>query len=351
MTTVLVTGVGGGVGQSIIKSLENSPYEVIGADGEVLGTGLYAVGTGYLIPYASSKEYADRLLDICQREKCQVLFPGLDAELPVLARIRAEMRAKGIMVIVSDPEVITIADDKLETARFLAAHNFPAPKTAPLDEVLSSGLESVHFPAVLKPRRGGARSKGVCHVANKMVLSHLLERLDTTNYIVQEHIEGEEYTCGSLTLGGICRGVIVMKRILRDGDTYKAFVRHDPALDSHIRAVANVLRPFGPCNFQLRVRDGVPYIFEINARCSGTTYCRTLAGFNEPLMMLDWLIAHREPQYDVREMTILRYWKELVVANGELKTMRAEGVRRGTSRRLGERQTSSPRPGMVHHAA
>ena len=32
MTNVLVTGAGGGVGQSIIKSLQGSPYRVVAAD-------------------------------------------------------------------------------------------------------------------------------------------------------------------------------------------------------------------------------------------------------------------------------------------------------------------------------
>lgn len=43
MPDLLVTGVGGGVGQSIIKSLQDTPYSVVGADVELLGTGPYAV--------------------------------------------------------------------------------------------------------------------------------------------------------------------------------------------------------------------------------------------------------------------------------------------------------------------
>lgn len=50
--TILVTGVGGGVGQSIIKSLQDTFYPIIGADGEILATGLYAVKKGHIIPYA-----------------------------------------------------------------------------------------------------------------------------------------------------------------------------------------------------------------------------------------------------------------------------------------------------------
>lgn len=106
-----------------------------------------------------------------------------------------------------------------------------------------------------------------------------------------------------------------MRRILRDGDTYKAFVVRDPMLEAFVMDVANRLQPFGPCNFQLRVRDGVPYIFEFNGRCSGTTYCRALAGFNEPKMIADLILKRTPPSFQVRPITVLRYWKELVVEN------------------------------------
>ena len=40
--------------------------------------------------------------------------------------------------------------------------------------------------------------------------------------------------------------------------------------------------PYGPCNFQFRLDSfGIPRVFEINARFSGTTYMRTLSGFDE----------------------------------------------------------------------
>ena len=69
---------------------------------------------------------------------------------------------------------------------------------------------------------------------------------------------------------GACAGVIVMRRTLRAGDTYKAFVVRDPTIEAHVMAVADALKPFGACNFQLRLKNGEPYIFEINARCSGS---------------------------------------------------------------------------------
>jgi carbamoyl-phosphate synthase large subunit len=324
MTPILVTGVGGGVGQSIVKSLQGTIYSLVGADGEVLAAGLYAVPRAYRIPYARHPEFVESLLAIAKAEGCRLLLPGLDAELPVLARHRDQFAAAGVTAVVSDPGVIDLCDDKLATAEFLSSHGFPAPATAIL-----ANASDVPFPVVLKPRRGGARSQGVHVVRTAEELSSRAAALNADNYVAQECIDGEEFTCGSVTLGGECQGVIVIRRVLRDGDTYKAFVVRDPAIESHVRRVVEALRPFGACNLQLRVSGGVPYVFEINARCSGTTYCRTLAGFNEPLMIADYVLGGAKPHFAVRELSILRYWKELVVDNREIARVQAHGHRVG----------------------
>ncbi len=182
------------------------------------------------------------------------------------------------------------------------------------------------FPFVLKPRRGGTRSRGVTLIRNDAEVASVLRMRAPEDMVVQEYIEGDEYTCGTINRDGRCAGSIVMKRILRDGDTYKAFVVEDPRFHDCVRAVAERLRPFGACNFQLRLRDGVPCIFEINARCSGTTYSRALAGFNEPLLLADWLLKGIEPAYRIRELAVFRYWKELVVENGRIEELARDGA-------------------------
>ncbi len=158
--------------------------------------------------------------------------------------------------------------------------------------------------------------------------------VDPDNCIVQEYIEGDEYTCGSVTLKGKCVGVIVMRRILRDGDTHKAFVERNPRLESFVHEIVETLKPFGACNIQLRVRNGEPFVFEINARCSGTTAARALAGFNEPGMSADYLFKHIAPVYSIREISILRYWKELVVTNSRIERMREKRFLSGNGNRL-----------------
>lgn len=171
-------------------------------------------------------------------------------------------------------------------------------------------------------------------MADRRELAYRLETLDRANYIAQEFVEGDEYTAGTLTFDGKCQGTIVMRRILRDGDTYKAFVVADPALHRFVAAAAEALKPFGPCNFQFRVRGGKPYVFEINARCSGTTYFRALAGVNEPLLIADHLLDGKPIRYAPREIAVLRYWNEIVVENDRLEALKARGVVEGNGSRL-----------------
>jgi carbamoyl-phosphate synthase large subunit len=112
-----------------------------------------------------------------------------------------------------------------------------------------------------------------------------------------------------------------MRRELRDGKTYRAFVDQSPVLNRAVRKIADKLKPFGPANFQFRLdRDRVK-VFEINARFSGTTPLRMRAGFNEVEMVLRHvLLGQRISQPAVQPMTILRHWSETVVQPNELLT-------------------------------
>lgn len=326
---IAVTGVGGGVGQSVIKSLYKSPYSLVGLDGESLGTGAFAVPQSYRIPYANSEDFIDALLAICEKEECRLIFPGLDAELRPLSLARDRFAAIGTTVVVSDPEVIEISDNKLVTYEKLTSYGIAVPVTMNLAIFIEKPVP-VQFPLILKQQVGGARSKNVFIIRSADDLSQFLDRKDIsfTDYVLQEYIEGDEYTCGSVNVGGECKGVIVMRRILRDGDTYKCFVEFNSRIEDEVRKVLTAIQPFGACNVQLRVKDGQPYIFEINARCSGTTASRTLCGFNEPLMVADYLLHGKEPIYNIKKMNILRYWNEMAIGddlvdaftkNGQLK--------------------------------
>jgi carbamoyl-phosphate synthase large subunit len=332
---VLVTGAGALLGQGIIRALRSSSIdvEIVAVDASVLSAGLYWADAAYLIPMANDPGYIAHIDELLRREKPDAVLVGTDTEQSIIAAHRHQLeRAHKTHVLVSDPQVVKIADDKYLTYQFMKHHGFDPPDSClPGDEERLIGR--VGFPLIVKPRHG-ARSVGV-HVAyDRAELDGLLRLSD--GLMIQECAGSmnEEYTAGVLYFDGRCEASIVMRRDLRDGNTYRAYVEEFPDLNKVVREMGCALKPYGPANFQFRLDAGRIRVFEINTRFSGTTPLRHLAGFNEVELCLRRVVLG-EPilQPAIEPMVILRHWSETVVRLDQL----AKGwqvMEGGSSRRL-----------------
>jgi carbamoyl-phosphate synthase large subunit len=316
---VLVTGAGALLGQGIIRSLLEgpTPYDIVACDPSPFAVGLYWTPHRHRIPLAKEPEWLDVFASLLDKERPDAVLVGTDVELQILAENRATLEQRyGTKVIVSSPAVIAIADDKYLTYEFLRGHGFDAPESCLLGGERDLA-QRMGFPLVVKPRVG-ARSVGVHVVRSQAELERALD--DARDVVIQECVatDQDEYTAGAICFDGMCKATIVMRRELRDGNTYRAWVEHYPELNAFVRRVAEALRPHGPVNFQFRLHDGKPKIFEINGRFSGTTPLRMRAGFNEVEMVLRHVL-HGEPvvQPSVKGMMILRYFTETVVLPDE----------------------------------
>jgi len=328
--SIAITGVGGGVGQSIVKCFNNSNYRIIGLDASPLSAGLYAVDKAYIIPLVNDSSYIDEILAICKKEKCQVLLPGLDLELLKLSNNSDKFTTINTTVAVSRPKVIKVCDDKLLTTELLTRGGVNAPKTFSLVHFLEKQTDKntmLSYPIIVKQKKGGSRSINVFLINNQNELNNLLQKpsFNQENFVAQEYIKGDEFTCGTVNFNGKCYGVIVMKRELRAGDTHKCFTVKNKIIEKEVKKTVQLLNPFGACNVQLRLKNNKAYVLEINPRCSGTTAARNICGFNEPQMIVDYIIKNKTPRYSIKSLTILRYWKELVVENKLVSEMVSKG--------------------------
>lgn len=320
---ILVTGAGALLGQGILRSLLDSTLdpEIVAVDPSPLSAGLYWTPNRQLIPMAKSPDYLRKFEQLLDSERPDAVLVGTDVELEILATQRIEWEESfGTKIVVSSPEVVRIADDKYLTYRFLREHGFDAPESC-LPSEANALAAMVGFPLIVKPRVG-ARSVGVVRVENHAQLDQALD--GAVGMVVQECVatEHDEYTAGVLCFGGECRASIVMRRDLRDGNTYRARVEEYPELNAQVVAIAEKLSPFGPANFQFRLADGRVKVFEINARFSGTTPLRMRAGFNEvELVLRHILFGEPITQPIVRTAMILRHWSETVVDLGNILAM------------------------------
>ena len=329
MTTVAVTGAGAVLGQGIIKSLNAAAcdYRVLAFDPNPLSPGLYWGGGHGLLPMANDPDYRAQVEAMLERERPDAVLVGTDVELAIFAQQRAEWEARfDTKIVVSPPEIIEIADDKLATARWLEANDLPFPRSAPGEDAaaIEALIEACGFPLVVKPRRG-ARAVGVSQVRDRDALRAALAGRE--DLVVQQWAgpDEEEYTAGVVCFEGEPCASIVLRRDLRDGNTFRAYADDYPDCDAYVRQVAAALKPHGPANFQFRRGlDGQFRLFEINARFSGTTPMRALVNFNEVHMVLEHLLHGKAiVQPSIEKGIVVRYLEEQLLPSGSADAARA----------------------------
>lgn len=316
-----VTGTGSLFGQAIIKSLKHSRHKdayCVGFDYFPDTVGSFWVPKNYLLPDflkkgVKEKDWLDEIIRIINLEHIAVIFIGVEFELPLFANYKQMIQEQtGCKVLVSDRKVIDIANDKYLTFKFLKENNFHYPKTLLPEEINN---DEIVFPCIVKPRKG-CRSRDTYIVADRHELENKLSMVKEP--IIQELIgaPSEEYTCGIIFFDGDVKEIIVLRRTLKDGNTDTAyFDKNIPKIIyEYVYNIANKLKPYGACNFQLRLdKSGIPKLFEINARHSGTTYMRALFGFNEVEYILSYLLGFKVKQFVLKEGIVKRYYDELFI--------------------------------------
>ncbi len=315
MINILVTGAGGGVGQGIIKSLKminDLDINIIAADMSALATGLYASNKSYLVPACKSDDYLKRLEEIFKLENIHYYFPGTDVELEFCAINKKSIKDTfNVQVVISNLKAIKISDDKYKTYKFLKDNNFSYPETFLQNDV---DKNIITYPIIMKPAIG-CRSIGVGIVYNEEELKNRL--VNEQGLVIQELIGNDdtEYTCTIVIVNKKVSDVMILKRVLRSGDTFRAQPIKSDTIAKYVTDVAIALNIDGSCNFQLRTdKSGIPKIFEINCRFSGTTpFCSQL-GFN-PVEFYLKNIMNLKYNYEIDYNSIvLRNWSEVLVS-------------------------------------
>lgn len=268
--TVLFTG-GGGAGSEALARLLADRYDVhfADADPDARPHGI-APDRWHTIPMASGPDFLFTLGRLCNLLFVDLLVPGVDEELPLIANERALF-----------PDVL------LPPASFVAAHLDKLASYELLRDVVDVPMTTVGVawcpPCVIKPRRGrGSRGVAVVRSFDEMA-SHLsLQR--GIDCVVQELLEGDEYTVTvAADSDGKLRAIVPCRVGLKRGITIRASTHHDSAVIETCKKIHEAYPVPGCYNVQgIKCADGVFRPFEINPRVS-TTLCLAIAAGVDPI--------------------------------------------------------------------
>ena len=296
--------------------------EQLGLDLEIVATDMdaawcpacHTADAYYQIAPADTPEFIEQTLSICAKHGVDFILPTIDIELEPLARHRAEFREQGADVVISSLDTVRLARDKLQTTSVLDAHGVPVPRGAVPSEIIASPSDWPG-PLIAKPR-GGWSSLGLCRVESA---SELSSEFMTDDYIVQELLEGDEYTINLYfdRSGHLVCAIPHIRREVRAGEVSKGVTRRHEELDAISKALEEALDgPRGPLCIQAIITpDGRIGVFEINARIGGGYPLAHAAGAQFTKWMLEEA-AGLPPSYHNEwrsGVTMLRYDAAVVI--------------------------------------
>jgi len=207
-----------------------------GTDTTELSPALQLCDRQFGVKPTTHRDYIKQLLSIVKANKVNLLVPTVDLDLKALAQNKPKFAALGCRVLVSDPAVIDICQDKRKTCKFLHKNNFDTPATVSIRTALNNSKSSIvnnksetRFPLFLKPWDGYA-GRGNAVVNNRRELLFYAKRIP--NPICQELVKGAEYTCDAyVDFDMKVRCVVPRRRIeVRAGEVSKGQVAKNPSI-------------------------------------------------------------------------------------------------------------------------
>ena len=284
-----------------------------GTDTTELTPALQLCDKAFLVKPITNPGYVAQLLSIVKANKVKLLVPTVDLDLKVLSKNKPKFAAAGCRVLVSNPDVVDICQDKRKTYRFLIANGFDTPVTMSVRAALSK--KRLNWPCFLKPWDGYA-SRGNAVVNNRKELAFLAKRIP--NPICQEFIKGTEHTCDVyVDFNMKVRCVVPRKRIeVRAGEVSKGQIVKNPAIMREAERLVKTLGAGpGVITIQLfRTRDKKLEFIEINPRFGGGAPLSIKAGADFPKWILqEMLVSKTNIRFDGfrDKLIMLRYDDEV----------------------------------------
>lgn len=320
MINILITGVGAIIGQGIIKSIRKScyPTRIIGVDRNDRSPGPSFCDEFYKKPDCDETDarYLSFWRWLFKERNIDLVLIGLEVDMFFFDKYRFLFEQQlGVTIVLNQAELISLSSDKWMQVEVLQSYNMQnIPSCIP--RTWKEAIEMIGPPPLLlKPRQGNG-SRGIVILHDE--IDFLYWRVKTKESWMLQRIIGvetDEYTVGLFGFGdGSSLPPIVLRRKLSNaGNTLEAQVVEDVAIEQASVTLTNIFKPLGPTNYQFRKQDDTAYLLEINPRFSSSASLRTLFGYNEAEMCVEYFIHGKKPVVPkIRHGIAWRYSEDFV---------------------------------------
>lgn len=210
-------------------------------------------------------QYIQQLVDICIKDKIDLVMPTIDTDLLILSQNIDEFNKVGTKVLVSKTDKILICRDKNNTGAFFLSCGLKAPQTYNNYQKYPGP-----YPCFIKPKDGSS-SINAFKVEDAENLAVYAQKVE--DYIIQPFISGPEFTIDIFCdFAGNPIYITPRERVqVRAGEVLKTKIHMDRMMIEEAKILCKHFRPCGPMTVQLiQNKDtGDNYYIEINPRYGG----------------------------------------------------------------------------------
>ena len=313
--TVLITSVGTASAINVLKALRRQTellVSIVAVDADPSAAGLYLTDRRHVVPDAHAADYIPRLTSLLRSEHVDVLIPIHSGEIEIIARHRSTLERAGARMLLSEPSVIALCNDKARLARVAGEAGIRTPRVFSLPEL--ENLPESRFPLFSKPQMGSS-SRGAAQVKNRIDLEYF--RMRNPDYLFQEFVDGPEITIDVL-VDSLHRPLVISPRArlaTKDGQSVKGVTLENGPYRSIVTTLAGRLQLVGPCNIQFIRRGSELVLIEVNPRyAAGGLMLTVHAGANIPLLAVKATLGLPISENECRATEgkhMSRYWEEV----------------------------------------
>jgi len=326
---ILIEAAGTATCLSVLKGLNEQSrhtFKTVVVDMDVQAAGRYVADKFYTVPSSKENDYVDHILTLCSENHIDLFIPIMDHGFKAIASRKQDFLEAGCFPVIANPRSIAICMDKYNTHRFFCENGIRSPETFTEEDPFND----ITYPCIVKPRTGGVASQNVFLARNQKELAFYTQE---ANYVIQECIQGREFTADGLSSldGKTFITAVIRERVsTKGGVSIKSkVVLPDEAsrITPFLRTIAEGLELPGAYNIQGFITDKGDICFiEVNPRFAGTHTFSIRAGLNSIACILDMFKKEKTPEQLQQEIIIndrlemTRYWNEIFIENGVAST-------------------------------
>lgn len=256
---------------------DNSPYAPALAFADI----------SYQVPLIYDESYIPELIEICVREKINVMTTLIDPEIAILAQHRGKFEQLGVEVLVPFLDTARLCYDKYKMFCYLKEKEIPTVITYGSLQEFQTAYEcgKITLPVFVKPRTGSG-SVGARKIDTLKLLEEVMAEDETL--IIQELMTGTDMDADVYvdTVSHKPVAVFSKKKISTTiGGANKTVSFKDEKLFDFVKKVLEVFEFHGPLDMDLFFKDGQYYLSEINPRFGGAYLHAYGAGVDFPKLI------------------------------------------------------------------